>query len=172
MTLNDIALARNTDKSSNTHNYCPIYQTLFEPIKNDVKVMLEIGIEMTASIMMWRDYFPNAFIYGIDLVPCNDGGERTKNYIVDQSKPEELKWLMEQIGEPLDIIIDDGSHDLSHIIISLTFLYPHLKSGGLYLIEDLEIPRVLDEQLKGYEHWYAVADSPIWNSNIIVIRKP
>lgn len=172
MTLNDIALARNTDKSSNTHNYCPIYETLFHPIKNDVKVFLELGIEMTASIMMWRDYFPNAFIHGIDLVECNDGGERTKNYIVDQSKPEELKWLMEQINSEIDVIVDDGSHDLNHIIISLTELYPYLKSGGLYLIEDLENPRVLDEKLKDYTHWFAVADSPILNSNIIVIRKP
>jgi len=35
------------------------------------------------------------------------------------------------------VIIDDGSHAAEHQQISLGGLFPHLESGGLYFIEDL-----------------------------------
>ena len=45
---------------------------------------------------------------------------------------------MEAIGEvQFDVIIDDGSHRPDHQQIALGFLFPHLRSGGLYFIEDL-----------------------------------
>ena len=38
---------------------------------------------------------------------------------------------------PLDIVIDDGSHDADHQIVSLEELLPHLPLGGVYLCEDI-----------------------------------
>ncbi len=35
------------------------------------------------------------------------------------------------------MIIDDGSHISEHIITSFKTLFPHLKKGGLYFVEDL-----------------------------------
>lgn len=172
MTLNDLAHKHITDKWDECHNYCPIYESLFEAKRNEVMNLLEIGVETGGSIRMFRDYFPNAIIHGIDIVSCNDSGERTKGYIADQSKPEQLLSVIEQIGARLEIIIDDGSHDMNDILISLKTLYPHLKDGGIYVIEDVEHIRNFTEPLKEYNHWFAVANSPIWNSNLIIIRKP
>jgi len=78
---------------------------------------------------------------------------------------------MDKLNVKFDIIVDDGSHDMNDIKISLDVLFPFLKEGGLYLIEDLEHPRRMDEALEGHIHWFAQADSPIMNSNIIVIKK-
>ena len=44
--------------------------------------------------------------------------------------------IIEEIGE-VDLIIDDGSHVISHQQISLGFLFKYLKKGGQYWIEDL-----------------------------------
>jgi demethylmacrocin O-methyltransferase len=38
----------------------------------------------------------------------------------------------------LDIVIDDGSHISSHVIMSFSTLFPALSDGGLYVIEDLQ----------------------------------
>jgi uncharacterized protein YycO len=35
-----------------------------------------------------------------------------------------------------DIIIDDGSHIMSHLILTINELYPILNEGGVYMIED------------------------------------
>ena len=44
---------------------------------------------------------------------------------------------MNQIGEP-DIIIDDGSHLNEHVIKTFQILFPKLKNGGIYVIEDTQ----------------------------------
>ena len=38
-----------------------------------------------------------------------------------------------------DIVIDDGSHILEHIIKTFTHIFPHVKKGGYYFIEDLMV---------------------------------
>ena len=48
-------------------------------------------------------------------------------------------------GMPFEIIIiDDGSHENEHVRISFDVLFPYLRTGGLYVIEDMQtayIPR-------------------------------
>ena len=39
-----------------------------------------------------------------------------------------------------DIIIDDGSHNLSDILAALKFFFKYLKKKGLYIIEDFKHP--------------------------------
>src|SRR5690606_41306911 len=48
-----------------------------------------------------------------------------------------LALVINNIGEP-DLIIDDGSHINEHVIESFNFLFPRLKSGGIYVIEDVQ----------------------------------
>jgi len=47
-----------------------------------------------------------------------------------------LKQVIEEIGE-VDIILDDGSHIVKHMIFSFNLLFSSVKKGGLYVIEDL-----------------------------------
>ena len=54
----------------------------------------------------------------------------------DQGDAQFLNSMARELG-PFDIIIDDGSHMSHHIIASLNALFPHVRPGGMYVVEDL-----------------------------------
>lgn len=132
--------------------YAPTYDKLFGPLRNKQIEMLEIGIAdgrfPGVSLMVWDDYFENlgTKIIGYDLFPHATVSEsyvrnllnnRPRVDIIkgDQGSPEQLNHHFDE--EQFDIIIDDGSHFPEHIEISLGNLFDKVKSGGLYIIEDL-----------------------------------
>jgi hypothetical protein len=98
-----------------------------------------------ASIKAWRDFFPNATVYAIDILEeVLFEEERIKTYTADQSNPDSLEnfisTVKQQTGNEnfeFDFIIDDGSHDVAHQKTSLNTLNKYLKIGGLYIIEDI-----------------------------------
>jgi hypothetical protein len=101
---------------------------------------LEIGISTGASLRAWKDYFPNATIYGIDLTihesVLNDS--RIKYAVADQSDVRQLQAAMESWTMPtFDSIIDDGGHSVKQQRVSIEYFWSFLKPGGYYIIEDL-----------------------------------
>ena len=77
---------------------------------------------------MWRDFFPNAHIYGADIRPetiFND--ERITTYLCDERKKEDLVNLIKNTGSDIDIFVDDGSHHLNDQIFTCKTLMPLLK---------------------------------------------
>lgn len=120
------------------HDYIKRYSYHFEKIRYNVKKILEIGVYHGGSLKIWKDYFPNAEIYGIDIDPnCKKfEDERTKIIICDQNDDAQLKKVSCDLKD-FDIIIDDGSHKYQHIIKSFTYLYSCLKHDGIYVIEDV-----------------------------------
>jgi hypothetical protein len=106
--------------------------------------VLEIGIGGWAdahsggeSLRMWRDFFPNSQIVGVDIADKHGlNGGRIRTFAGDQSDPAFLRDLIKTIGRP-DIIIDDGSHRSAHIHASFNVLFPLLADNGIYAIEDL-----------------------------------
>jgi demethylmacrocin O-methyltransferase len=87
---------------------------------------------------MWKRYFYKGTITGIDLYDKSALQEnRLKIYQGDQTDPNFLRNVSAAEG-PFDIIIDDGSHINSHIIISFETLFPLMPSGGIYVIEDTQ----------------------------------
>ena len=50
-------------------HYFPIYEKHFGPIRNKPIKILEIGILNGGSLEMWRYYFSEATIVGIDINP-------------------------------------------------------------------------------------------------------
>ena len=147
------------------HTYTPYYYELFSPIRNNVKKVLEIGIGnaryrnkikdfnpvLGASLKMWRDFFPNAQVYGIDIDPDTMfKDERIETFVCDQSDPEALKELIKKIGD-VDIVIDDGSHHPIHQIVSCQTLMPLLKKEAIYIIEDVRLPDHVMNGLKEFD---------------------
>jgi hypothetical protein len=125
-----------------TH-YFEIYEAVFGPIRTQPLRILEIGIWHGASMKLWRKYFEHSktIIVGVDVLPeCRqydapDTGVHVR--IGSQGDPAFLKKVVEEFG-PFDLIIDDGSHQSSHIIASFNHLYADgLKDTGIYFVEDL-----------------------------------
>ena len=148
-TLTEIGTRCKTDKAT-THSFTEVYEKYFDSFKNEKIRLLEIGIFKGASLRMWNNYFSQGMIYGIDNCGIGMGitpesiknleKERLKTFIGDQSKREDLKKFLNECGSDFDIIIDDGLHFQEHQQISLGFLFPHIKSKGIYVIEDLCLP--------------------------------
>ena len=141
MTLQDLGLKYGTDKSRHQYknaSYLDIYAKHFEKVKYDVKTFVEIGVLNGASLKMWKEYFPNATIYGLDIDPrCSQFEEdRIKIFIGDQNDENFLTKIKNEIGE-IDILLDDGSHITAHQIKTFNYLHSSIKPGGFFAIEDL-----------------------------------
>jgi trans-aconitate methyltransferase len=140
------ALARlwGTDKASTGHAYTARYAAHLGARRWRVRSVLEIGVGGYGftnfggeSMRMWRNYFPRAQIYGIDLEPKRiDTKQRMTIMRADQSDPESLRAALAGCP-PFDLIVDDGSHVGAHVITTFETLFERLGPGGLYAIEDL-----------------------------------
>ena len=137
--LTQLGTQYNTNKAF-YHGYTRFYDKLLSGKRDSLQTMLEIGIDTGASMMMWRDYFSKADVYGIDLniPPSVQGQPRLYPGIADQENTDQLRTLLASWKNPLfDFIIDDGGHHVKQQRVSFEFLWAHVKPGGLYIIEDL-----------------------------------
>jgi cephalosporin hydroxylase len=120
-------------------HFLPVYDRVLADYRDRPVTMLEVGVAQGGSLEMWRHFFgPSATIYGVDINP--DCAERfdppNEVRIGSQADPAFLRRVVEEAGPP-DIILDDGSHVASHQRATFDALFPLLKVGGLYMIEDL-----------------------------------
>ncbi|MCX5925592.1 MAG: class I SAM-dependent methyltransferase [Candidatus Dependentiae bacterium] len=146
LSLDQLALQTGTDKSSAFHAYTAIYDKFFSGIRHKPIKFLEIGIYKGASIALWDRYFDNAQtrLHFIDIDPqavalCKNRSfsSRIDGYIVNQEDKESLRQFVATAGQEYDIIIDDGGHTMDQQKNSFEVLFPTLKKGGVYIIEDL-----------------------------------
>ncbi|MEH2375572.1 hypothetical protein [Nostoc sp.] len=136
----------NDAKWGETHRFAQHYQKHFAPLRLKKLKILEIGIggydDPKAggdSLRMWRSYFPNSMIYGIDIV---DKKSLESNRIqIFQGSQEDKSFLEEVINKTgkMDIIIVDGSSVNEHRIKTFNILFPLLKDDGIYVEENTHI---------------------------------
>ena len=101
-------------------------------------LLLEIGVAEGASLRIWETYFQRASIVGIDI---NEGArkhatQRCKVEIGSQGDPAFLRAIAAKYAP--DVIIDDGSHRADHILLTFEHLWPTLRPGGVYIVEDVQ----------------------------------
>lgn len=118
------------------------YNFYFERVRLKELNILEIGVAGGGSLNMWKNFFPNSEIYGIDIDPKKLEGNRKglegiNVSIGDQSDKNFLDKVLKDVSGGLDIIIDDGSHMTHHQVASFEYLFEKLNSGGIYVIEDI-----------------------------------
>lgn len=120
-------------------DYLRRYAPLLEPVRVSVTNVLEIGVEDGHSLRMWRDYFPNAVIHGVDIDPKarSHEGERIKVWIGESTDATQMEKLIREIGTPIELIIDDGSHHPFDQIATFKTLFPFLATNGHYFVEDV-----------------------------------
>lgn len=152
---NFLTLARNlgVDKVV-AHSYHHAYAKYLEPIRNKKLTFLEIGlgcgmadprnptVGAGLSMKLWTRFLPNTdqWMFEFNRV-CAEQLARPAlgdHLIVgDQSSVADLNAAIKKIGA-FDIVIDDGGHSMDQQIISLQVLFPAVRPGGLYFVEDLE----------------------------------
>lgn len=121
------------------HHYLPIYERHFAPFRGRPVRFLEIGVSDGGSLTMWRKYLgPDAVIFGIDIDPTCKAydGLDAQVRIGSQADPEFLRAVVEEMGG-IDLVLDDGSHVMKHLKVTLETLFPLLDRAGVYMIEDL-----------------------------------
>lgn len=154
-TIEELVKKYGTDKTLS--GYTQTYESLFLSIKDKATSILEIGLgtqdpsipssfvgngnlfehyKQGGSLRVWRDYFPNAEIYGVDIAEdCMFEEERITTFLFDSSNDDDCKQQLKNLK--FDIIIDDGNHDPKYQIKTLRNLFPQLKNNGFYIIEDI-----------------------------------
>ena len=121
-----------------TH-YFPIYERHFSRFVNRTTTFIEIGVSKGGSLQLWKRYLgPFAQVVGIDINPACKAVEEDQIAvrIGDQADTAFLQQIIDEFGPP-DIVLDDGSHMMSHVSTSFGFFYPRMCKNGVYMIEDL-----------------------------------
>lgn len=142
--LNDLALHFGTDKWG-SHRYTPHYDRHLKHLRKRKFALLEIGIggyahagQGGASLRMWKHYFPQAQIIGLDTQDKSFVNEdRIRAYRGSQTNKALLKTIRASAPD-LRVVIDDGSHRPEHIRKTFDILFPMLPKGGIYAIEDVQ----------------------------------
>ena len=148
--LDAIARGFNTDKASSFvnrrgetvagHDYCRFYETFLKGFRGRPITVLELGCgplwNIGASLRMFRSYFPQARIIGVDNKPRSRRleAEGFEIRVGDLADPDFVRSLREY--RPT-ILIDDASHIWSHQILSISELYDTVENGGIFIMEDI-----------------------------------
>ena len=165
-----------TDKGSNqkynpndtwpSHTYTDFYNDVFSKNRLDVKNVFECGIGTNnsdvkgffklggkpgASLRVWKEYFPNAFVYGADIDSrCLVQEERIISHVMDQTDALSIQDYFKYVKcEEFDVMLDDGLHEFSAGRILFENAFPYLKLGGLYIIEDVVL-----QDLESYRDYF------------------
>jgi len=144
MNLQLFGLAEGTDKgdlnhSHNGRSYLDVYDGYFYDFRMRVKRLLEIGVGNGGSLRMWRDFFPNAVIVGLDIdSKASQYAEPDNRILIQIGSQSNVRLLEAMAGQSggFDIVIDDGSHCTADIITSLSILWPHTRM--FYCVEDTD----------------------------------
>lgn len=150
--LTDLADKYGSDKGSRRHRYSELYQMLFLPLRGRKINFLEMGLLIGGpehgvdadretgdlpSIRMWLEYFPKAQVHGLDVSDFSWFDDpRFKFHRCDMDERDNIEAAASAMPD-LDVIIDDASHASHHQQFGFLELFGKLKSGGLYIIEDL-----------------------------------
>jgi hypothetical protein len=131
--------AGNTDKSW-AHQYIHFYDGMLRPIRESCTNVLELGVWYGGSIRMWRDYFSNATITGVDISDLCEGmqGEDRIEFVqMDGYNQDAISYFGDR---RFDFIIDDGPHTLESQCFAAANYVNLLKPNGVFMIEDIPNP--------------------------------
>ena len=135
--LTEIGLKYKTDKAGREtgHGFTEFYYPYFAKLTNPT--ILEIGVYTGASLQMMEEFYGNPKIVGVDIEPKTQYDTKcVKTLIADQSNREQLLKVLDHAKE-FDIIIDDGGHTMEQQFRTIATLFPYVKKGGIYILEDL-----------------------------------
>ena len=119
--------------------YFPVYERLLNRYVDQSIFLLEIGVSLGGSLLLWKKYLgPRALIVGIDVEePIKEVAEDQIHIrIGSQTDKDFLANVIAEFGVP-DVVIDDGSHVMKHVNTTFEYLYPKIHRNGIYIVEDM-----------------------------------
>lgn len=119
-------------------HYFPIYEKYFAPFRGTEVYFVEIGVQNGGSIQMWKDYFGSkAHIIGIDIDPrCRQFAEAQIDIEIGSQDSPKFWDQFKQKYPRVDILLDDGGHQMDQQIITFREMFKHISDGGIYMCED------------------------------------
>lgn len=156
MNLFELFIKYHIDKM-NPNGYHHLYEKLLTPIKDKVANVLEIGLGTTDptlvsnmdfavktgyqtgnSLRVWKEFFPTASIYGIDIdEKAIFQEDRIATFACDSTDVPKMQGILNSVGKKFDLIIDDGLHTLEGNLGTLESTLPYLADDGIYIMEDI-----------------------------------
>ena len=129
------------------HGFSKFYAKHLDKLKNKKINILEIGSYSGASAAAFVKYFPYSKVFCFDINISNFK-YKSKNihvYGLDINNKNQVNKTLNQIYkknnfQKFDLIIDDGSHNLKDILVSLNSFFSHLKDKNFFIIEDFKHP--------------------------------
>ena len=182
--LCELGLKYRTDKCPQLyHTYTPEYYRMFKDKKESFKKILELGIgtmqtmkhttnyEPGASLRMWRDFFPNATVYGVDIAPeAIFTDERIETFQMDTTIASSLERLIRKVGSDLDLVVDDGPHAARSQIRTCRTLMPLLNKNVIYVIEDVKHTQAVKDNLPEYDVEILELEQHIGRNNLLIVK--
>ena len=134
-------LKRN-DKRIEAHGYSKIYEKIFFPKKEQELNILELGSFYGNAAASLYFYFKNSKIYAGDIFPdlFRYKSKRIKNFFINTSDEDSIKKKILENEIDFDIVIEDAGHFFKDHIISLFMIFKKVRSGGIFIIEELDFP--------------------------------
>jgi hypothetical protein len=135
-----------TDKLE--HGYIPSYVRHIGERRLKPVVVVEIGLKKRRpgyqgceSLRMWREYFPAGRIIGLDIIDVSKlpPVANTEVYRCDCTDAGAIEETLSRHDIAPDLVIDDGAHTPRSHQIALGSIFPRMRSGGTYFIEDLHV---------------------------------
>jgi predicted O-methyltransferase YrrM len=134
----------NVTDSRHCHPYTLFYNSLFKDKRDEDLVVAELGILYGSSLLMWRDYFQKATIYGFeyntDLINSFKNTHNNDRINLVHLNVHEQSSIVEAFHSTrvqYDLIIDDSTHQFEDQLRVIENVYPFLKPGGMLIIEDV-----------------------------------
>jgi cephalosporin hydroxylase len=115
-----------------------VYAQLFGAWRDRPVRVLEIGIFQGGSLWFWAELFPHpeTLIVGLDVqIPPVAFPANVRLHVCDQNDATAVREIAAQYG-PFDLIVDDGCHFTAETRLSFTTMFPAVRVGGSYVIED------------------------------------
>ena len=142
--INGFEFPGGTDKQT-LHSYGPVYEQLLSPLKEKNATILEVGVQLGGSLLLWHDFLPKSIVIGIDNKDAIDASImprmdplRCAVLFMDAYNSGTISKVKDLAINGIDFAIDDGPHSLESQQQFLELYLPLLNEGGIAVIEDIQ----------------------------------
>ena len=145
--------SKQDDKKIIAHGYAKIYEKYLKEHKQKNLNIIELGSFYGNASAAFYFYFKNSQIYSADINPDMYlyRSKRLVNFFTDTSSRASIEKNILTKNIQFDLIVEDASHMLKDQIISLFILFKSLKSGGFFIVEEIDFPEKREDMRVGQE---------------------